>query len=301
MSDAFEAATQAFERDQAAAASSSQDSNTSDTNRNGIDSHASPAPQDAQAKAEAVAQALIELDKLEKFKYQGQEYTPKDLEKAMMRMKDYTTKSQSLSEERKSLESDANYFKNLSFDLAQVKVNPSLASEFIKIYPEKFHTYLKEVLTSTSTQQNGQTPSQAQSPGPQIDVDTLSRLNKVEKALFEKETESNVQMIESMMTKFSQKYSDALPKVVLASAVEAYNQGMKLDEATWEKFFKESHDEMGALLKTRYGDMVKKQTEANAKAKDVAAGGGTVGRAPQKFKSLKEVSEHMMQDIASKQ
>jgi hypothetical protein len=34
------------------------------------------------------------------------------------------------------------------------------------------------------------------------------------------------------------------------------------------------------MLKANYGNLVKKQTDANAKARDVGSGGGTAGRAP---------------------
>jgi hypothetical protein len=68
--------------------------------------------------------------------------------------------------------------------------------------------------------------------------------------------------------------------------------GAQLSEEAWEQIFKQVNDEVQTRLKAKYGELVKQQKEANQKGKDVPAGGGTVGRAPKKFTSFREINEH---------
>lgn len=261
--------------------------------------------QDDQSNEAAVAQAVAELEKLGKFKFQGQEWTAKDLEKAILRQKDYTQKTQSLAEEKRTFEKEREsqkFYENLHYDLRKVEANPELAKEFIKVYPEKFHSYLKDVLSQTQTQ------DQPQSPG--LDIDTLSKLQRLEnfyneqqKMLHEQDVAKNIQMIDSKIGELLKKYPDAIPDLAIAQVYEA-TQGLKKGEQisadVWEKAFKSSHEKINTMLKAKYGNLVKQQTQANAKARDVDSGGGTVGRAPQKFRSLKEVTDFAVNDITKR-
>lgn len=249
--------------------------------------------QEPTSKEEAAT--IYELEKLSKFKYQGQELTPKDLEAMILRQKDYTQKTQALSKERESLQSEQKFYENLYHDLNNVKNNPELANEFIKVYPEKFHTYLKQVLGQNEQTQN------AQNQKPQFDVDTAARLQKLEAFYYEQEVAKNTQEINATVDKLSQKYSDALPELAISRVYEAYNRGEKITPEVWENAFKTADAEMKNLIKTKYGDLVKKQTEANNKSRDVDSGGGTVGRAPQKFKSLADVTKYAVKDLTNRE
>ena len=249
--------------------------------------------QEPTSKEEAAT--IYELEKLSKFKYQGQELTPKDLEAMILRQKDYTQKTQALSKERESLQSEQKFYENLYHDLNNVKNNPELANEFIKVYPEKFHTYLKQVLGQSEQTQN------AQNQKPQFDVDTAARLQKLEAFYYEQEVAKNTQEINATVDKLSQKYSDALPELAISRVYEAYNRGEKITPEVWENAFKTADAEMKNLIKTKYGDLVKKQTEANNKSRDVDSGGGTVGRAPQKFKSLSDVTKYAVKDLTNRE
>ena len=249
--------------------------------------------QEPTSKEEAAT--IYELEKLSKFKYQGQELTPKDLEAMILRQKDYTQKTQALSKERESLQSEQKFYENLYHDLNNVKNNPELANEFIKVYPEKFHTYLKQVLGQSEQTQN------AQNQKPQFDVDTAARLQKLEAFYYEQEVAKNTQEINATVDRLSQKYSDALPELAISRVYEAYNRGEKITPEVWENAFKTADAEMKNLIKTKYGDLVKKQTEANNKSRDVDSGGGTVGRAPQKFKSLSDVTKYAVKDLTNRE
>ncbi len=254
-------------------------------------------------------QALVtELEKLDKFKFQGQELTAKDLEKMILRQKDYTQKTQGLAEERKAIETEKQerkFYENLYYDLQSVKSNPQLIQEFIKTYPEKFHGYLKEVLKESSPTQGLQ---QQQEQKPQYDIDQMSRIQKLEnfynqqqEMIQQQEVAKTETAINQKIDELSKKYPDALPELAIGKVFEVYNKlqatGGKLSDADWESAFKSSDEQIKNLVKSRYGEMVKKQTQANAKARDVDSGGGTVGRAPHKFSSLKEVTDFAINDL----
>lgn len=253
---------------------------------------------------EAVAAAIAELDKMEKFKFQGKEWTPKDLEKAILRQQDYTKKTQSLAEERKSFESERKFAENLHYDLQYVRSNPTQATinEFIKLYPEKYHGALKTVLTElqSANREQMQPTEKKTETVPNYDIETANRLNKLETFYHEQEVAKNTAQINATIEKYSKQYPDAISRLVIADVYEAHNQGVKVTEQVWEDAFKAVDAQMKEVVKSKYGDLVKKQTEANNKARDVEPGGGTIGRAPAKFKSLADVTKYAIEQETSR-
>ncbi len=244
-----------------------------------------------KAQEPAVTQAIAELDKMEKFKLDGQEWTLKDLKAAIMRQKDYTQKTQTLAQERKTLDEDRRFRENLAYDLRAMEKNPALANEFLKIYPEQYHKLAEEYLRG-NTQAPAAQPSVQQSP--QVDFQLLSRVDRIEKIHQAQEVAKNEQVIEQTMNDLSAKYPNAadFKELVLARAYEAFNKGTELSKEVWEDIFKGVDSEVDQKLKGKYGNLVKKQTEANAKAQDVGAGGGTAGRAPQKFSKFDDLAKY---------
>jgi hypothetical protein len=257
------------------------------------------------APQETAAPSITELDKLERFRYQGKEWTPKDLEKAILRQEDYTRKTQTLAEERKAIESarsEQRFYENLYADLNLVKQNPQLAAEFIKVYPQKFHQMLKQVVQETGSTQ----ATQSQGQNPYIDVEARSELQQLRSILHEQEVAKSKVEIESQISNLTKKYPDAIPELVIGRVYEAYNQQLaqdpnaKLSAQVWEDTFKAVNDEIKRMVQTKYGDLVKKQTSANAKGKDVGSGGGTPTTAPRKFKKLSDVKDFMIQDLSGR-
>lgn len=248
------------------------------------------------------APTIQELEKFERFKFQGQEWTPKDLERAMLRQQDYTKKTQSLAEERKSLDTERKYYENLNADLSMVRQNPNLASEFIKLYPQKFHQALKQVLSESQ----GQAQTQQVTQQPKYDVELNSRLSTLEKFYHEQDIAKNKAVVEAKVGELSKKYPDAIPEMVLGRIFESYSQlkdqdpEAKISDQTWEDTFKSVDQQMKEYASKRYGAMVKKQTVANEKAKAPDSGGGSVGRAPAKFKNLNEVTEYAIRDLTGR-
>lgn len=239
--------------------------------------------------------SVTELDKLEKFRFEGQEYTPKALKEAILRMQDYTRKTQEHSRTVESFKQEQKFYDNLWADLEAVRKDRNLAAEFIKVYPEKFHQALKQVLSET----NGTNSNPQGQQGPHFDVDLQNRLAKLEKVHQEQEIAKNTTEINSLIDKYSKQFPKAIPKLAIADVFEAYNQGVTPTAETWEQAFKSSQEYRESLVKADYGDLVKKQQQANQKARDVETGGGTPGRAPKKFGSLREVTEYAAESVSS--
>ncbi len=271
-------------------ASPSQDSSNNNVSND-------QAPESQQTQDQAISQVVYELEKLGKIKFQGEEWTPDSLKKAMLREKDYTRKTQEVAEQRKNFESEEKFYRNLHWDLQAVAKNPELVSKFIQTYPAKFHQYLKEYLSETSKSPDPQSQQQRQ---PTPDVELMSRLDRMEKVYAEQEIAKNESVIQSTMDRMSKKYPDAIPDLVLARVVEVHDQGTQLTDQVWDQIYKQVDTQMKDFVKARYGDMVKQQKSANEKARDVGSGGGTVGTAPKKFNSFKELNDFSVKDIVNR-
>lgn len=249
------------------------------------------------------AQAIAELDKMERFKYQGQEWTKKDLENAILRQKDYTKKTQELSEGRKAYESEKKYHAALYYDLDTIRSNPTKENinEFIRVYPQSFHSHLQKVLETLQTQNNqqGSQNQQSQTQRPQYDVDLMSRLTKLEKATHDQEVAKNTTNINTIIGEMSKKYPDAIPKLAIAEIFDKYNEtGKEPSKEDWDEAFKAVNDQLDKHYKSRYGSLVKKQTQANDKGRGDAPGGGQVGKAPPKFKRIEDIGKFAAADLA---
>lgn len=293
------------------------DSSSSSPDENRIDQSSDQASQrDGQegpgspGKTE-VAQAIADLEKMDKFKLDGQEWTLKDLKAAIMRQKDYTQKTQSLSEARKSFDGERKFYENLHYDLKNVAKNPDLVSQFLRIYPEKFHSYLNEVLGGQEESQSKGQPQQQESRGLQIPVELMSKVERLDKFYQEQEVSKNEAEINRHRETFLKKYNEADEEKVLARTYEAYmiakedaeKAGVPLNfsvQETLEQFFKQSHDQEQAKFVAKQKEFQKKQMEANSKAKGVGAGGGTASQAPKKFSKLSEVTDYAVKELTGR-
>lgn len=265
-------------------------------------SEAAPVEQpqrDNSSKAEFSNQdidKILELDGLEKFKYKGRELSLKDLEtweKGHMMQSDYTKKTQALSEERK-------YYDNLAVDLANVRNNPALRSEFLKIYPEKFHSYL-DFLGDRNTQPQAQTHQQSEQQGvnPEI-MQRLQKVDEIESYIKEQEVKAIDAKLDVIFKKMSEKYPMADEERVLAMAQSLHNQGTKLDDNMWDKIWANIHNRTESMFKDYQKKLINKQQEASQRAKDApGSGGGLPGQAPKKL-SFKEATEQAIRDLSSR-
>jgi hypothetical protein len=217
------------------------------------------------------AQALAELEKIGKFKYQGKEWTLQDLEKAMLRQQDYTKKTQTLSEERKAFEQDRKFYENLHADLAKVRANPKLVSDFVRVYPEKFHQYLNGVAQEEEQADEASTAQEQRPMTQQIPVELYSRINRIEKHFNELEVAKNRQEIDSTVDELSRKYPDANPELALSRAFETYEGGTKLTKEVWEDIFKKCDQDGKHWMKSRYAELVKNKRLQIIKVKTLIA------------------------------
>lgn len=235
-------------------------------------------------EATQAQQELIDLDKVERFRFAGREWTPKDFQGAHMMQADYTRKTQALAEERK-------YYDNLQADLAAVKQNPSLAEKFRAIYPEKYHNFLEYAGLSQAQKQ------QAQAQQSNIDPAFLDRFNRLESTLKEREVQAIEAELDSKFKTLSVKYPLADEEAVLARAQALVDKGQSLNDKAWDSLWKSVNERNQKIAEKFYADKVNKQKLAHSKNKDVASGGGIPGQAPKMPKNLREASAMALQEI----
>lgn len=236
----------------------------------------------------ATQEEVPELEKLGKFKLDGQELTPESLRKQRMLHADYTKKTQALSEEKK-------YWSNLEADLAKVQANPSLASQFKSLYPKEFHNFLSYAGVKEAVQEEKQ-PKGTQG----IDPEIIREFNQMKNYIREQEIKTHEQVLENKFSRLSQKYPDGVEDVVLARAEVLLNKGLELSDDVWEKLWKDSHESMVKRYHTGQKKIVETQRSANQRGKAQGPGGGTPGTAPQRLR-LKDVADVAIRDLTNKQ
>lgn len=233
---------------------------------------------------------VLDLDSVPKFRYGGREWTPKDFQGAYMMHADYTRKSQQLAEER-------NFYANLRPDLAKVRANPTLRSEFLKTYPQSFHHWLDDVRTEQRGTPSAQAQVQQQS---QENPEYLKRLEQVENQFKEQRQAALDQEINATFSRLSQKYPQVKEKWVIASANEfieknKHDPNFKLTDSQWEEIWKSEQKELETASKAFHSKQFKEQQNANLKGKDAGRGGGIPGQAPKVARTIKEASAMMLQ------
>lgn len=263
-----------------------------------------------QTNSSAELPSVYELEKLGKFKLEGREMTYQELKNAMLRQQDYTRKTQELAKERETLENNKKFHVNLAADLRLVEKDPSLASQFISVYPQEFHQYLRNVLSGTQTanQASHQAQGQQEQQRPYQDIEMMSKVDRLEKFYNQQEVAKNEAEINSNLERLATKYPQGAKakEMVIGRVFEAYNQMLekdpnaKLSTEMWEDAYKQVDKFVNDLVSSTYKEKQKQQLSANQKAKGADSGGGTVGRAPTKFKNLKDVTDFAVRDLTGR-
>lgn len=248
-------------------------------------------------------QEIVELDKLDRFKWNGREWTPKDLKDAALRQEDYTKKTQEVSEARK-------YAENFAADLDLVRENPALLSELKKLYPPSYVKVAERVLKHLSTSEP-EKPAAAATRVSALDETRVQKLleeklnpllewkESQDKERHEAQVESRGREIDSWFDKYSKKYSNADLEVINARALSAVEQGVQISEQVIEKLFKAHHEEVEKRYTERYRKQIEEQQKANRSAQDAGPGGGVPGKAPVEVKTMKDARRRMEDDIAA--
>jgi len=228
---------------------------------------------------------VLDIDSVEKFKFGGREWTPKELKNAYMMQSDYTRKTQAIAEERK-------FYDNLSYDLEKVVKNPALVEEFKKVYPEKFHGYLNYV--SKNQPEQGHKVEQTGEVDPKF-MDRFSQLeqkiNTYEQMLHEQRVAAVDAELDSKFKQLSEKYPMADEEAVIARAQSLISRGEKLDDKVWDVLWKSVNDKNQKLAEQFYKKKVTQQQTINKQGKDIASGGGQVGQAPARPRTIKEATQ----------
>lgn len=251
-------------------------------------------------------QEIIDLDKLEKFRWQNREWTQKDLQDGVLRQEDYTTKTKSVAESRK-------YAENFSADLEAVVENPELVDELKRIYPKSYHRVVDRVLARLNNRTT-EAPPQSGSQSGAVDETSIQKMVKgvldrelapinewkqsAEKEKHEQRVEARGRELDSWFDKYSKKYPDADGEVVNARALAAIETGAELNEGVLEKLFRAHHEEVGKRYAERYKKQIDEQLKANKTAQDAGPGGGTPGKSPLQ-ESMREAKRRMEEDIAA--
>jgi hypothetical protein len=251
----------------------------------------------SQNEQRDVERAVAELEKMDKFKFQGREWTAKDLEKAILRQQDYTRKTQSLAEERKSFSEQQKFYDNLYYDIEKIRRDPSLINQFLSVYPKQFHKIAHDLLTSNQGV-SGQTAIQNQA---QVPIELLSTIQTLQKFQNDFQTRENYNEIQNTLTDLKREEpklnNPLIYREVLAQAYESHERGLKITPEVWKDIAKRTVAEFDQHFKTEAREKQKQQLDANKRAKDVASGGGTIGKAPTKFKSFDQITKYAMDQI----
>lgn len=251
------------------------------------------ASQGIPAQSAAEAQAITDLDKLEKFSYQGRQYTPKEFRNQIdvggLRMQDYTRKMQEMGQERK-------YSENLNADLASVRAGRATVEQFKAVYPEKFHAFLEYVSQNSAQTQEPQKPA--------VDPSFLRDFEELRSDMNERKVQAAEAHIDNMVKTFAPKYPFADDEAVFARAQHKLNQKLEsegnkaiLNDADWEECFKSAHERNQKVAQKFYSNQANKQKTANLKGSDVPSGGGIPGQAPKMPKNIREASKFALEEM----
>jgi chorismate mutase len=249
------------------------------------------------ATEQDVIDQLLDLDASEKFRFQGREWTPEELQRSIMLEKDYRKKTTDLSREQK-------YIANLASDLRQVKADPRLADEFKRIYPEAYHGYLDLILEQAKVTGDNSLAGQTSANQNQIPEALAKRLEALEgrlKSVDEKEHAANVAQIEQRLDqlfgKLQTKYEWGVEEQVLAKAEALIAKGYKMNDAVWERLWKASHEHHEGKARKWRDAETQAQLKKNQEGGDIGRGGSTPSAGPKRFKSLGDVTDHMVASL----
>ncbi len=261
------------------------DSPSGDTSSN---ASTQPGTNGAAAKAEAIT----DLDKLERFRFAGREWKPKDLHSAYLMREDYTRKTQELSETRK-------YVDNFAADLRTVAKEPGRLEEFKRIYPREYVELAMKYLESgkAANPQERAQPTQTEDPKVAELYDKVAKWEQVQK---ENEVTQIQSWLDNTFSTLGKKYPFANAEVINARAEVAARQGTQITENVLDKLFKANDQEIKSKFEQLYKGKVNQQLNVGKKGKDMGSGGGTPSAAPRTAKTIKEATRLALEDLGAR-
>lgn len=235
------------------------------------------------------APSIFELDKAEKVKYNGQEWSVKDLFSGTLRHADYTRKTQELAKSREEFNSNKKYYDALQSDIDAIEKNPALIAKFKEVYPSQFHWLADRFFKGGN--QNGQSQEQSS----QFDIDNhptirsmSEKLNAFEQSQQQKLVEAYEQKLDTTFKTFEEKYPYANQESIIQRAIALRDAGQKVDDNVLEKIAKDLNGKTYSMIDKKYKEQSQAQLSKGKKGSDIAAGGGIPGPAPAGKKSLRD-------------
>ncbi len=283
----FQEANQAFE----AAQSASSQSAPAPTEV------ASPEHQSSEPTATLNTQDVADLDKLEKFMFEGKEWTKDDLRRSILMHQDYTRKTQEVANERKAIESERKFTENVPYDLEKLARDPNLIDQFKRVYPKQYHAAADKILSSL-----GISPKAVPNRGTESNIpeEWRAELDQVKSMLKAHEVEKEEAKLNSTFNTLAAKYPKARQDVIIFKARAELEAGKpNLTDEQFEKLFKDEHESHTKAMDEYYLSKIKDQKAANKKGRDVPNGGETPTSPPKKM-TMREATEAAIRDLSGR-
>lgn len=255
---------------------------------------------------DAPGENLTDIEKLERFRFEGRDWEPKELKRALLRNEDYTRKTQELSQERKQFEHSRGEFdwyrQNFEKDLPKVLENPALFEELKKHYPEQFHK-LAEVALSRLPQHGTPPANELEKQVKEL----LSWRGEIQSEIQKANEAKADAMLDTWYAELSKKYAEADSEVVtnraflLAEKLQGQRPPVEFSKEHLERIFKADHESREKRYSEKYRSKVEEQKKTSSRGKDTGAGGGIPGSAPVKAKTIKEATKEALARIEAGQ
>lgn len=260
---------------------------------------------------EAPKDNILDLDKLERFRFENRELTPKELKRALLRQEDYTRKTQDLSKERQTVEQSQKefnwYARNFQADLPRVLKNPALLKEMAKHYPAEWVQRAEEITKSLSQRGTETNAPKVEDAPWKTEIEALKEWKgDLESKIQEANAAKADSLLDSWYSKLEPKYPEADVESVtnraklVAQKLESQRPPEQFTEEHLERIFKADHEAREERYAKKYRAKVEEQKGASLKAKDNGAGGGIPGQAPIKARTIKEATAQYLKDLENR-
>jgi oligoendopeptidase F len=249
------------------------------------------------SEPEATKESILDLDKLERFRFDGREWSRKELQDAYLMRKDYSQKTAELAEARK-------YADNFESDLGKVLQDPKLLTRMKEVYPSSYVQLAERYLAAQNPAASAQVPQQGVGESNKAYEERIAmlegRFRDWDKRNFEAEVKSKESWLENQYSRLGTKYPHANKDSVILRASVLADQGRDIDESVLEKLYKASNDETKTRWDELYKSKVDQQKKVSLQGKDTGTGGGVPGQAPRGHKTIKEARDAWLSTLETK-
>lgn len=266
------------------------------------------------------SQELVDLDKLERFRFGGQEASFKDifgdkrpktldeLRNSFMMRGDYTRKTQELAESKRADQEARKYADNFDHDLLRVLEDPQKWLPVMRqMYPDRYVKAAEQAVNRMQGSQAGQQPGsipQQKMELPKEFQEALSDVREWKQAVQEQLTQSTLEQLNSVHERMAVKYPFAHGPTADGLVKDAIERGLKVDKGNLpevlEKAYKSLHDSIQAQVDARQKTKVEEQVKAGKSSRDIGAGGSPLGHTPKKYKKLEDIKHDVIAGLTSK-